>query len=205
MKNAYLSIKITKFKRIFFVICLIISLNALPAVALTQVEINPINTPNGAVILIIDGLGSSYIYPEITPYSLDGTIIEKPSVQNIHKLSNNGLKAVEIVTPTTEGETGHSVIVTGNSEASPAMITQTDATIYDIVRKNGFLSFAILQKGDIPEMLAEQDVVVHDATTSINDPQMQIIANSQHHSGYEDLQTSVTEIIKKMQTKHPFT
>ncbi|SET02088.1 Phosphoglycerate mutase (BPG-independent, AlkP superfamily) [Methanococcoides vulcani] len=196
MKNGPESNNICIVKRVFLVICFIVSFTAPPAGALTQIDVNPISTPDGAVILIIDGLGSSYIYPEITPYALDGAIIEKPVVRNISMLSDQGLRVLNVLTPSTEGENGHSVIVTGNSGATPAMVAYTDATIYDIAHKNGYFTLAILEKGDIPEILAEQDVVVHDLTTSINDPQMEVIVNSQYESQYESLQTSITEILE---------
>ncbi|WP_440952163.1 sulfatase-like hydrolase/transferase [Methanococcoides sp. FTZ1] len=197
MKNGCALNKISIVNRIVLITYLIIFLNALPAGALTQVDVNPTNTPNGAVLLIIDGLGSSYIYPEVTPYALDGSAIEKPVARNIHVASDDGLRAVNILTPSQEGETGHSVIVTGNSGAGPAMVAHADATIYDIAHKNGYLVIAILQKGDIPQMLSEQDIVVHDITTSINDPQMEVLTNSQHQSEYDDMQVSVTEIMEQ--------
>ncbi|MGM0771117.1 MAG: sulfatase-like hydrolase/transferase [Halobacteriota archaeon] len=164
--------------------------------ALTHIDVNPTDTPDGAVILIIDGLGSSYIYPEITPYAIDGTNTEKPLVNNITMISDKGLRALNMLTPSSKGETGHSVIVTGNSGASPSMIAQPDATIYDIAHKNNYLTIGILQKGDIPELLAEQDIAVHDITTSINDPQMEVLANSLHQSEYEDLFSSLAMILE---------
>ncbi|HET8687201.1 MAG TPA: phosphoglycerate mutase, partial [Methanosarcina sp.] len=36
-----------------------------PASALTEVEVNPVNTPQGAVVLIVDGLSAPFIYPEL--------------------------------------------------------------------------------------------------------------------------------------------
>ncbi|KGK99619.1 hypothetical protein LI82_01210 [Methanococcoides methylutens] len=196
MKNGHTFNNIHTVGWIFLIICFIVSFTAPQAGALSQTEVNPISTPDGAVILIIDGLGSSYIYPEMIPYALDGTTIEKPVARNISMLSDKGLRVVTVLTPSTEGEDGHSVIVTGNSGATPAMVAYTDATIYDIAHKNGYLAFGILQKGDIPEILAEQDVIVHDLTTSINDPQMEVIANFNYDSQYEDLWTSITEALE---------
>ena len=196
MKNGHTSYNILIRIQIFLVISIIISLIALPASALTHIDVNPTNPPNGAVVLIIDGLGSSYIYPELTPCAIDGASIEKPVVRNLNTLSESSLRVVNILTPSPEGETGHSVIITGNSGATPAMITHTDATIYDIARKNGYLAFAILQKGDVPEMLSEQDLAIHDVTTSINDPQMEVIANFPYLSEYENLQISLTDIME---------
>lgn len=196
MKTGHTSNNICIVKRIFLVICIIFSFIIPPAGALAHVDINPTSTPDGAVILIIDGLGSSYIYPDAIPYALDGAIVEKPVIRNIPILSDKGLRVLNVLTPSSEGETGNSVIVTGNSGATPAMVVYTDATIYDIAHKNEYLTFAILQKGDVPEILAEHDVVIHDVTTSINDPQMEVIVNSRYESQYENLQASVTEVLE---------
>ncbi|WP_167880935.1 sulfatase-like hydrolase/transferase [Methanococcoides sp. AM1] len=182
--------------KIILIICFIVSSSALPAGALTKIDVNSISTPNGAVILIIDGLGSSYIYPEITSYALDGTIIGKPVARNLSVISDKGLRVLNVITPSTEGENGHSVIVTGNSGATPAMVAYSDATIYDIAHKNGYQNFAILEKGDIPEIIAEQDICIRDVTTSINDPQMEIIANSPGRSEHDDMQASLIEILE---------
>ncbi|WP_445475746.1 sulfatase-like hydrolase/transferase [Methanococcoides methylutens] len=108
-------------------------------------------------------------------------------------ISDAGLRVLNMLTPSTEGENGHSVIVTGNSGATPAMVAYADATIYDIAHNNGYLAFAILQKGDIPELLAEQDVVVHDVTTSINDPQMEVIVNSRYQNQDQSLNQNLNE------------
>ncbi|WP_082087272.1 sulfatase-like hydrolase/transferase [Methanococcoides methylutens] len=196
MKNGPTSINILVRTLIFLFICNIIFLTAPPASALTHIDVNPTNTPDGAVILIIDGLGSSYVYPEMTPYAIDGTITEKPLVNNINIASDNGLRALNMLTPSSEGETGHLVIASGNSGATPAMISQPDATIYDIANRNNYLTIGILQKGDIPELLAEQDIVVHDITTSINDPQMEVLTYFPYLSEYENLQTSLTEMME---------
>ncbi|NOQ48176.1 MAG: hypothetical protein GQ576_03415, partial [Methanococcoides sp.] len=148
-----------------------------PVVALTPIDIQNIETDHGAVILIVDGLGASYIDPEKIPYALDGNPMEKPNIQNISALAKDGLQAFSVLTPSTEGENGHSVIVTGNPGATSAMISHNDATIYDVVRDNGYIMFAILEKGDTSELLAEQDVAIYDSTTSINDPQMKVMLN----------------------------
>ena len=57
------------------------------ASALTEVEVNPVNTPQGAVVLIVDGLSAPFIYPELTPYALDGTPLEKAELENLPEIS----------------------------------------------------------------------------------------------------------------------
>ncbi|MCD4806511.1 MAG: sulfatase-like hydrolase/transferase [Methanococcoides sp.] len=168
-----------------------------PVVALTPIDIQNIETDHSAVILIVDGLGASYIDPKKIPYALDGSPLEKPNIQNISALAKDGLQAFSVLTPSTEGENGHSVIVTGNPRATSAMITHNDATIYDVARDNGYLMFAILEKGDTTELLAEQDVAIYDSTTSINDPQMKVVLND-HTSKYDtDMTINVEKIFKE--------
>lgn len=177
MKNVSTLNHNLKRRAIFALFCLIIVQLSTPVVALTPIDIQNIETDNGAVILIVDGLGASYIAPEKIPYALDGSPLEKPNIQNISALAKDGLQAFSVLTPSTEGENGHSVIVTGNPGATSAMISHNDATIYDVARDNGYIMFAILEKGDTSELLAEQDVAIYDSTTSINDPQMKVLLN----------------------------
>jgi hypothetical protein len=39
--------------------------------------------PIGAVILVVDGMIASYVYPEYTPYSLDGSALDKALLFNL--------------------------------------------------------------------------------------------------------------------------
>jgi bisphosphoglycerate-independent phosphoglycerate mutase (AlkP superfamily) len=168
-----------------------------PVVALTPIDIQNIETDHGAVILIVDGLGASYIAPEKIPYALDGSPLEKPNIQNISALAKDGLQAFSVLTPSTEGENGHSVIVTGNPGATSAMISHNDATIYDVARDNGYIMFAILEKGETSELLAKQDVAIYDSTTSINDPQMKVLLNDHTNHHNTDMIIDIEKIFKE--------
>ncbi|MGP8320269.1 MAG: sulfatase-like hydrolase/transferase [Methanosarcinaceae archaeon] len=148
-----------------------------PAIASTIVEINPINTPDGAVILIIDGLGSPYIYPELIPYAIDGTVLDKAVVHNISQIANDSARVIDIRAPRTYTEAGHSVIVTGNRDADAEVVSYPYATIYDMAHENGYLAIAVLERGDFYEMCAEQDIVAYDETNSINNPTIKIAMN----------------------------
>ncbi|MGP8321803.1 MAG: sulfatase-like hydrolase/transferase [Methanosarcinaceae archaeon] len=148
-----------------------------PAIASTVVEINPVNTPDGAVILIIDGLGSPYIYPELVPYAIDGTVLDKAIVHNILQIANESARVMDMRAPQTYTEAGHSVIVTGNSGADAEVVGYPDATIYDMAHENGYLAIAVLERGDFYEMCAEQDIVAYDETNSINNPTIKIATN----------------------------
>ena len=158
------------FKLVAITLFILYLLVPAPATASTFIEVNPVNTPDGAVILIIDGLGSPYIYPELTPYAIDGTALDKAVVHNISQIAENSARVIDIRAPQTYTEAGHSVLVTGNSGADGEVVGYPGATIYDIVHDNGYLALAVLERGDFYEMRAEQDIVVYDETNSINNP-----------------------------------
>ena len=95
----------------FLAILFTFSVFSSPASALTEVEVNPVNTPEGAVVLIVDGLSASFIYPELTPHALDGTPLEKARFENIPKINENSARVLEFRAPQTFTEGGHSVLV----------------------------------------------------------------------------------------------
>jgi hypothetical protein len=113
---------------------LLILLAALPVTssALTEVEVNPVNTPAGAVVLIVDGLSAPFIYPELTPHSLDGAVLEKARLENIPEISKNSAQILDFRAPQTFTEGGHSVLVTGNPDADSEFVSFKDANIFDI-------------------------------------------------------------------------
>ena len=161
---------------------LLFSTISTPASASTVVEVNPVNTPDGAVILIIDGLGSPYIYPELTPHAIDGTTLDKAVVHNISQIAQNSARVVDIRAPQTYTEAGHSVLVTGNSAADGEMVGYSGATIFDMAHDNGYLALAVLEKGDFYNMRAEQDIILYDETNSVNNPTIKI-STSEHSGG----------------------
>ena len=176
---------------------LIFTICPTPAIASTLVEVNPTNTPDGAVILIIDGLGSPYIYPELTPYAMDGTILDKAVVHNISQIAENSARVVDIRAPQTYTEAGHSVLVTGNSGADGDMVGYQDATIFDMAHDNGYLAIAVLQRGDFHEMRAEQDIIIYDETNSINNPAIKV--STYEHIGVDadaDIPQDVVEAME---------
>jgi 2,3-bisphosphoglycerate-independent phosphoglycerate mutase len=156
---------------------LVVIFSPVHVIATTEIEVNPVNTPAGAVILIIDGLSSSYIYPELTPYAIDGTALDKATVRNISQIAEKSSRVLDISAPQTYTEAGHSVLVTGNSGAKGNIVGNPGATVYDTAHENGYLCFAVLEKGDFSQMRAEQDVVVYDETNSINNPTIKIETN----------------------------
>jgi hypothetical protein len=120
-----------------------------------DVPVGPKAVPCGAVILVIDGLGASYIYPEHNAYSLDGSPLGQAVLFN---LTGGGARAVDVSVPVPETTKSHSVLITGSSDADPDSLSQT---IFDAARKSGYLCLAVLERGDAMPVLQEQDAVLY--------------------------------------------
>lgn len=144
--------------------------SAVPAAGYTEVMVDPVHTSPSLVIVIVDGLGAPYVYPEHTPYSLDGQSLEVPSFHNLSILGATGAKVSVIRAPQTYTEAGHSVLVTGNSKALSDTVSIPMSTIYDVAHEYDYLAFGIMEKGDFSSMCDEHDVIVHDTSNSMNDP-----------------------------------
>jgi len=139
--------------------------------ASTEIAVNPTNRPSSAILLIVDGLGSSYFYPELVPEALDGSILKKASAPNL-TMGSVRIVDVRAVQPITG--IGHSVIVTGDSKADEEVVGYPDATIYDTARKYGFLALAVMEKGDFINMRREQDLILYAKTTSFPNPEISL-------------------------------
>lgn len=183
------------FKRIiiFTIFCILLLQLSTSAVALTQINTNSVEQRQGAVLLIVDGLGSSYIDKERTPYAIDGSPLKSAETKNITAFGSKGMKVSNILIPSIEGENGHSVIFTGNPDATSVMLSYTGASVYDIARDNGYLMFAIFEKGESSELLAKQNIAAYDSTTSINDPQIEMVSN---HFEVQDITPSINDDIE---------
>jgi 2,3-bisphosphoglycerate-independent phosphoglycerate mutase len=169
------------FSLVLLTVILLISSAAfsLPACALTEVEVNPVNTPDGAVVLIIDGLSAPFIYPELTPHALDGTTLEKARLENIPKIGKSSARIIDFRAPQTFTEGGHSVLVTGNPDADSEFVSFKDANIFDILHKKDYLCIAIIEKGDSWSICAEQDAVLKDENNSIKNIEIVLEQNEQ--------------------------
>ncbi|MCQ8903510.1 MAG: alkaline phosphatase family protein [Methanothrix sp.] len=125
--------------------------------------------PRGAVLLIVDGLGSSYIYPEHMPYSVEGRPLEQAVLFNI----SDGARVLDMRAPVPSTVPAHSTIVTGCSSADEILVGMDSATIFDAARNSGYICLAILQRGDFMNMLLEQDGVLYFENNSLSgDPTM---------------------------------
>ena len=190
---------------VVLVTVLLLALFSNPALATTSIGVGPVDTPNGAVILIVDGMGATYIYPELTPHSIDGTILDKADVQNISTISKSSSRILNVEAQNPYTEAGHSTIATGYSQAEAEMVGYSGSTIYDSARAEGFVSIAILEKGDSYQMRGEQDIVIYDETNSINSPTMSIDVNSYgtDTQSVEELMQASSSRIYEMVEEHP--
>lgn len=186
---------------LFFLLSVYCFCSAIPASAYTEVTVNPIPAPSGMVIVIVDGLGASYIYPEHTPYSLDGTSLQVPYFHNLSILGITGAKVSEIRAPHTYTEAGHSVLVTGNPQALSDTVSIPMSTIYDVAHDYGYLAFGIMEKGDSSNICDEHDVIVHDASNSMNNPG--IVVKSSSTTASDNVCMDVQEIMEQQALKLP--
>lgn len=133
---------------------LLLLLLLLPVSAL-NIQVGPEARPEGAVILVVDGLGASYVYPEQSAYALDGSPLERAVLFN---LTGGGARAVDVRVPVPETTKSHSVLITSNSEVNPEAPGQT---IFDLARQKGYLCLAVLERGDSIPVLQEMDAVLY--------------------------------------------
>ncbi len=164
-----------------FLAILIIFAFSNAALGVSEVTLNNVKRPNGAILFIVDGFGSSYYYPELTPHALDGSEISKAKTSNL----TFGTRIINISTPHPVTGIAHSVIVTGYSQANEEIVGYTDATIYDVTRQHGFVNLAVMEKGDFTNMREEQDIILFAENNSIDEPLVSIQANKAPAGVYE--------------------
>ena len=134
-------------------------------------------TPESLVLLIVDGLGSYYIYPEFTPHTQSGKPLEKIAAPN---LTEGDARVINLRVPVPRTGPAHSVIVTGDPEAESEMLSST-TTIYDILHDEGFIALAVMEKGDFSSMRREQDAILYAESNSIHEPLFKV-EQHQHRS-----------------------
>lgn len=194
----------SKFLPILFLLAVlfVFSIFPIPASALTEVEINPVNTPQGAVVLIVDGLSAPFIYPELTPYSLDGAILKKAELENLPKISKESARILELRAPQTFTEGGHSVLVTGNPGANSELVSFKDATIFDILHREGYLCIGVMERGDSWSICAEQDVILRDKNNSIKNIEM-VIEQPDPFPGVPEVPEGLLQVLERAAVKAP--
>jgi 2,3-bisphosphoglycerate-independent phosphoglycerate mutase len=145
----------------------------LPFILIIALAVIPLNaSAHGAVILIIDGFGSSYIAPHSATY-VGGAPMQPIDLNFI----GGADAAYELKVPVPATEYGHAVIVTGYSNASQEMVSYYHATIFDALKDDGYLALGILENGDSKEILGELDVAVREKNDSIYNPCFEYVQN----------------------------
>lgn len=149
---------------------------------------------NGCVLLVIDGLGGAYCYPELTPHALDDSILRKADCANILAITESGTRVIDVRAPVTSTLPGHSTIVTGRSDATPNTVSGK-TTIFDIAHENGYFCAGVMENGDFKEMCDELDIILHIRKNSIKNPGISI--NASPH-GHEDLSRNVGVLMEEL-------
>ena len=135
------------------------------------------NTPNGAVFVIVDGLGSYYLFPELKGETIAGESIQRARLQTLPKIWENGFRISEMIVPVPVTDKGHSVLVTGNPKADPEMVGYTDASFMEVFRQEGFICIGVMQRGDFETMRKKFDIIIYDKSNSVNNMDFTIQEN----------------------------
>ncbi len=135
-----------------FLMILLLLTNECPAL---DVEMDRADEPTGAVLLVVDGLGSSYVYPEHRAYALDGSLLQSALLFN---LTGSGARILDVRVPIPETTPSHSVLVTGRADVKAQ---QPARTLFDAAREEGYLCLGLLQRGDAMPVLQEMDAVLY--------------------------------------------
>ncbi len=118
--------------------------------------------PSGAVLLVVDGLGASYVYPEYRAYALDGSLLPGDVLFN---LTGGGARVLDVRVPVPETTKSHSVLITGSQGADPEHM---GPTIFDAAHSAGYLCLAVLERGDSMPVLQEMDAVLYLSDNSLH-------------------------------------
>lgn len=164
-----------------------------PASATTEITVhNP--DYGGCVLLIIDGLGSSYCYPEFTPRALDNSTTGRANCTTLLAVAESGMRIIDVRAPVTSTAPGHSVIVTGHADATPDTVASS-TTIFDIAHDNGYFCAGVMENGDFSEMCDELDVILHVKKNSINNPGV-VVDRHPHNPIYEDVSMDIAGLME---------
>lgn len=164
------------------------------ACATTEITVHRSNSDYaGCVLLVIDGLGSSYCYPEATPYALDGSILGSANCTNLLAIAEGGMRVIDVRAPVTSTHPGHSTLVTGCADATPKTVAN-GRTIFDVAHENGYFCVGVMENGDFKEMCDELDAILHVRKNSIASPGLTIDTNPySHESVSQNISILMTE------------
>lgn len=187
--------------KLYLLLLILLIISHLPLSAAEGVEEGQSTNFSSVIILVVDGLGASYIYPEYQPMALDGTILQKPQVDNLTTIYSKSIRFLDVSTTSLSGNAGHNVLITGTREADEKMVGYQGTTIYDILHDYGYVAIAIMEKGDSTEIIAEQDLILHDTTNSINDVNLSI--KTSQYTGDEEALHEVWNTLEKHANASP--
>jgi len=109
------------------------------------------------VLIVLDGVGAYYVMDELTPHSLSGEVLKRAHTPPY--LTHMYARAVHTNVPKTTP--AHAVLFTGCSQAEPETVGFEEASIFDVVRDEGYGVYAIMQQGDSRYVIAEQDAILY--------------------------------------------
>lgn len=155
------------------------------ASGVTEIDVRGVDSPNGAVLVIIDGMGSYYTTPGRVPLTLDGAVIDAPLLPNLTGLAARGAY-MELKVPVPSTIPAHSVIMTGNPDAN-AELVGAGGSIYDSAHARGYITLAVMQKGDFSELLDDQDAVLYAKSNSISEPELATYLNNKSLKDVHDI------------------
>ncbi|WNY24745.1 sulfatase-like hydrolase/transferase [Methanolapillus millepedarum] len=157
-------------------------------------------SPRGGVLLIVDGMGSAYLFPELTPYTLTNESEKHAVVKTLPRIWEDGFRISIMKSPHPVTELGHSTIVAGNTAANSEMVGYSDSTLMDIFREEGFLCIGVMQRGDFASMRQKFDIIAYDETNSVNNMNFTIQRNDRYdNSTPEGAQKQ--KIIREIETE----
>ena len=164
------------------------------ACATTEITVHRSHSDyDGCVVLVIDGLGSSYCYPEVTPHALDGSILGRANCTNLLAIAEGGMRVIDVRAPVTSTHPGHSTIVTGCADAMPKTVAD-GRTIFDVAHENGYFCVGVMENGDFKEMCDELDAILHVRKNSIVSPGLAIDTSPyDHESVSQNISILMTE------------
>ncbi len=133
-----------------------------------------IEKKNGAILLIVDGMGASYLSTyNYTPLDLKGMQLRKARTDNLSYIASKGILVEDVRALEPDTQSGHAIIASGYSKANVEILNYEHATIFDILHSQGYICIAILQKGDFESIVAKQDLAIYDSSNSIDTPTLE--------------------------------
>ncbi|MDV0447541.1 2,3-bisphosphoglycerate-independent phosphoglycerate mutase [Methanosarcinaceae archaeon Ag5] len=139
------------------------------------------SAPQGGVLLIVDGMGSAYIFPEQKPQTLTGETGNNARLTTLPRIWADGFRCT-MKAPHPVTELGHSTVVAGNTAADSEMVGYSGSTLMDVFRNEDFLCIGVMQRGDFMSMRQKFDIIVYDETNSVNNMNFAIQRNDRFDS-----------------------